>query len=153
MQDDYPTARSLTLEALAFARQTGDKMRVHTFADRLSSWAEAQGDYTEAHILYAESLAMMWQMGNNRAVLAALPHFAGLALTQGQAERAVRLYGATEALQEAMGTAQTEEQREHFEQEVAKSREALNEQTFATAWAEGQAMPLEDAIEYALAES
>jgi hypothetical protein len=38
-----------------------------------------------------------------------------------------------------------------FDRDVAAARGQLDEQVFAAAWAEGRALPLEQAIDYALA--
>ena len=65
---------------------------------------------------------------------------------QGQPARAARFLGATESLV-VDGTAAWHFAHEHF---VATVRAQLDEATFAAAWAEGQALTLEQAIAEAL---
>lgn len=81
------------------------------------------------------------------------PCLEGLALiasTQGHPERAARLFGAAEAARDVFGITMPREgagDQEHF---WATIRERPEGTAFATAWAEGRAMTLEQAIEYAL---
>ncbi len=68
-------------------------------------------------------------------------------------ERAARLWGAAEALREVIGSPRPPNEREEYERGLATVREALGEEVFSAAWAEGRAMSLEQAIEYALQNS
>jgi len=65
-------------------------------------------------------------------------------------EPAVRLLGAAEALAEAVGATVPAAARTAYEEQVAGLRESLGVAAFAAAWAEGRAMSLEHAVEYAL---
>ena len=60
------------------------------------------------------------------------------------------MFGAAEALQEATGPVLVPYQRTDHDLRVAAVRASLDEAAFRTAWATGRAMPLEQAIEYAL---
>jgi hypothetical protein len=62
----------------------------------------------------------------------------------------VQLCGAAAALREALGAPLAPNRREEWERELGAARAALGEAAFAAAWAEGQALPLEDAITLAL---
>ena len=73
-----------------------------------------------------------------------------LANAQGKPERAARLFGAAEALREAAGAPMPPIERGDYEREVTDVLDALGEDTFTAAWAAGRAMPLEQAIAYAL---
>jgi hypothetical protein len=64
---------------------------------------------------------------------------------------AARLFGAAEALRAAIGSPIPPIERAEYERAVAASRTALGEAAFAAAWAEGRAMTLERAVEFALA--
>jgi hypothetical protein len=79
---------------------------------------------------------------------------AAVAVTRRQqpegAERAARLLGAAAAQFEAMGAAMWPPDRLEHERTVAAVRSALSDEVVAAAWAEGQAMPLEQVITYAL---
>jgi hypothetical protein len=77
--------------------------------------------------------------------------FAGLlAIQRGEYRRGARLLGRGDA-----GTGSwwlLPDQRRAYEESVVATRAALGEDDFASAWAEGQQMTLEDAVELALAE-
>jgi len=68
----------------------------------------------------------------------------------GQLERAARLFGAADKLLEGTPAVLTVEDRTMYEQSLAAARSMLDEEMFASAWAEGRAMTLEQAIAYAL---
>jgi hypothetical protein len=61
------------------------------------------------------------------------------------------LYGAVAALREATGAREPPLDRARYARSVHRVRERLGEAAFAEAWSEGQVMPLEQAIAYALA--
>ncbi|MBK9713307.1 MAG: hypothetical protein IPO81_18630 [Kouleothrix sp.] len=64
--------------------------------------------------------------------------------------RAACLLGAAAAIREAIGTPQALPERNATEQAVAGARAALGEEAWAAAFTDGQALPLEQAIVYAL---
>ncbi|MFL5734319.1 MAG: hypothetical protein ACJ78Q_14120, partial [Chloroflexia bacterium] len=70
-----------------------------------------------------------------------------------KALRAARLFGVSDALRAASGAPMWPAERADYERNVAIARAQLDKQTWEKAWQEGQAMSMEQAIEYALAES
>jgi hypothetical protein len=112
-----------------------------------------QGDYERAAARFRESLAMFRELGNKRGIVECLAGLAGLAAKQGQPQWAARLLGAVEALLGALGAAWWPADRVEYERNLAAIQAALDEETFAVAWAEGQAMTLEQAIAYASEEA
>jgi DNA-binding NarL/FixJ family response regulator len=60
------------------------------------------------------------------------------------------LWGAAEALREELGTVVSPVERYVYEPYIAAARAELEETAWRAAWAEGRAMTLEEAIEYAL---
>jgi len=98
-------------------------------------------------------------------VVSAITYLAGLAERQSQLPRAVRLAGAGVALLEPYTHKMTAATYTDFEnQKIAAAtqgdpdnivyaiRTQLDEDVFTKAWAEGQAMKVEQAIDYALRE-
>jgi hypothetical protein len=67
--------------------------------------------------------------------------------------RAARLQGAIDALRERLGASLSPRERGGYDVSVAALRVALGEREFAAAWAEGRAMSLEQAVDFALATS
>jgi len=79
-----------------------------------------------------------------------LEGFAGVASAQGQFERAARFLGAAEALRETLGFHRLPPDQGDYDQRFVSTRAGLGDTAFARAWAEGRAMTLEQAFEYAL---
>jgi hypothetical protein len=67
-------------------------------------------------------------------------------------DRAVRLFGAAEALREAIGHLPNPQAQADYDDCLDATRSRLGVIAFEAAWAEGRAMTLEQAIEYALAD-
>jgi DNA-binding NarL/FixJ family response regulator len=83
--------------------------------------------------------------------------FFGLACvadSEGHTVRAARLWGVAEAIREAAGLQLPPSTHSvmEYEDRLANARAALGGASFESAWAEGKAMPLERAVEYALSE-
>ena len=66
--------------------------------------------------------------------------------------RSPRLWGAAEATRRLIGAPLPPNERPRYERLVAAVRTQLDEETFAAAWAAGQALSLEQAIAEALGE-
>jgi hypothetical protein len=81
-----------------------------------------------------------------------LEGLAAVAVAQAQSERAARLFGAAEGLREAMGAPLPSADRAEHDRSVTAAHTALGKAAFASAWAEGRAMPLEEAVRVALEE-
>ncbi len=64
--------------------------------------------------------------------------------------QAPRLFGAAEALREAIGAPLPPNEQEEYRRNIDRAREMLEVEAFASAWKEGRAMTLEQAIDYAL---
>jgi hypothetical protein len=60
------------------------------------------------------------------------------------------LWGAAQALREEVGCPLPLNELEKYDRCVTAAREALGEEAFAAAWAEGRVMPMEQAIAIAL---
>jgi hypothetical protein len=78
--------------------------------------------------------------------------FGILAVAQGEYARGVRLIAVQPAITGFIGTTNTPDVRIEGEAALARARAALGEEAFAAAWAEGQALTLEEAVAYALAD-
>jgi len=168
-EGDYRAARTRYEESLAINRELGNKRDIAISLGSLGSVAQAQGDYGAARGLFEESLTVKRELGNKGSIVQELEWFAAVAVAQGQPERAARLFGAAEALREAMGALLPSADRAGHDRSATAARTALGEAGearfgreadsaggrapgFATAWAEGRAMTLEQATAYALDE-
>jgi DNA-binding CsgD family transcriptional regulator len=105
-----------------------------------------QGDMERAMRCYQESLALRQETGEKEGVAAALEGLATVAAILGQTRKAAQLYAAASALRDTMGTPMQPTERTSHEHALEALRSDLSEDAFTKAWAEGQAMPLEQAI-------
>ncbi len=132
---DYSGAAALFEESLMLTKEYADKevgrLRI-TFALRGHGLIALRlRDYERATLLYREGLAIckVARRGKQWIVEECLEGLAAAASGRGDYVRGARLFAVADAL-----------------------RAALGDTVFATAWAEGRAMTLEQAIEYALSD-
>jgi non-specific serine/threonine protein kinase len=146
-QKNYTEASSLYEQALNINRELGDRARE---ALNLGNWgtaAAAQGDYASARALIRQSLTIRQDLGDKLGISESLKLFANLALKEQDAERYTRLWAAADALTESIGVRlMPKEQRDHRE-DIAQ---VMGDAAFLTAWEQGRAMPMGEAIELAL---
>jgi hypothetical protein len=114
--------------------------------------ALSQSDFAAAQSYFREGLATCRKLKDKLSVAGVLEGLAGVRGRQGQPERAAKLLGAADAVRKATNYVLSAADRADYQGSVEAVRAALGEKAFASAWAEGQAMPLEQAIEYALEE-
>jgi predicted ATPase/class 3 adenylate cyclase len=148
-QGDYAKARSQIEEAVTLQREVGDRRELAIMLDNLANVIRAQGDYETARSLYTESLAISRALGDKWLLAYLLEDMGGLAARQGQAERALRLVGAAAVLRETINAPLPPADKDKLEQILVPARQVLGESNAAMATAEGRAMSLEQAIDYA----
>jgi non-specific serine/threonine protein kinase len=151
---DYPRARALLEESTAAARAAGEPWHAWRSGTWLARVAYLQGRHGEAAARLREALADLQDLaGPSVAVADALEWLAAAVAPSGQAGRAARLYGAAARRRRDAGATRYAPDRPAYEQDVAKTRAQLSPQAFATAWAAGEAMTLEQAVTDALEEN
>jgi hypothetical protein len=112
-----------------------------------------QNDVEQAEASLRDALTLYQELGDPYFMAHCLIGWAGVAGARHQPVRAVRLLGALERMLETIGSRLTPADRDHYDPVYAAARSQLNEAAWAAAWAEGQAMTMEEAIAYALAET
>jgi predicted ATPase/DNA-binding CsgD family transcriptional regulator/DNA-binding XRE family transcriptional regulator len=116
----------------------------------LASLAHERREVPRAGALYREAIDLAWQHHDRLCVRMALPGLAGLATLEGDPVRALRLAGAASALEENAGIWAFPPIRDRHERWLAAAREAVDADTWTVALAAGRALPLDDAVAYAL---
>lgn len=147
---DLARALPLLQAGLAISRATGSAHHLPFALCYLGLALLRAGEPAAAHGHLVESLHLCRAAGNGFGVLYCLIGLAGVAGRLGQPVRAARLVGAAETLHAAFGAVMPPGPRERFEGEVASIRAQIDETIFARARAEGAALPLEQALVYAL---
>lgn len=148
---DPVAARPILEEGRTIFRELGDKYGQALALNNLGLAAFREGDYGRATALYHESIALFWQVEERIFTARCVEELAWVTCQQGNYGRATRLFGAAEAQREAFGASMPPAARAEHDQQVADARAQLAEATLSAAWAEGRAMTLEQAIEYAQA--
>jgi tetratricopeptide (TPR) repeat protein len=116
----------------------------------LGTLALARGDLATARTRLVEALTLQCERGEGTWLHASLAALACLAAAEGEPARALRLAGAAAAPGAAGGAALQPTERQRLERWLAGARRAVGDEAAATAWAEGQAMSLEQAVAGAL---
>jgi len=149
-EGDYVMARSNYEESLAFARESGEKLHIAWQLLNLGHVAHHEGDYKEATRLFAESLALFQQIGEPRGIANCIYGLAGVAGSEGLAQRAARLFGSAKALLNSTGGELEPADLMEYQQNVAVSKSKMDLPAWQSFWSTGEAMPMEEAIAYAL---
>ncbi|MDP9367537.1 MAG: tetratricopeptide repeat protein [Chloroflexota bacterium] len=148
---DRDQATALFGEALLLFKELGDKGGIALTLYCLGREALATCDLDRAGTLLVESLTLYEQAGEKRPMAEAIEGLAALASARGDAACAACLFGAAESLREAIGATLAPAHLIDHERDVAAVRHALDEQTFAAAWATGRVMSLQQALAEATA--
>jgi non-specific serine/threonine protein kinase len=146
---DTAAERARLEEVLALRPHLGEGDATAQALGYLGRISLQQGDRPEARRYLGDALGIYRRLGSKRGAAWTLSSMAQIALAEEHAARAARLLGAAQALFEDFGALPAEVA---LHSTAAAIRAALGGRAFAAAWAEGQAMSLEDAIAYALAE-
>ena len=149
-QGDDAGAQRIFEEGLAAREALGDGLGAAYSLGRLSQLALRRGDHARAASDAARGLALARQYTDRWVVAYLLEDRADAALGQGQAALAVRLNAAAARLREDMRTDIPPPERAQRERAVARARAALGPEAAGAAWAEGQALSPEEAVDVAL---
>jgi non-specific serine/threonine protein kinase len=162
---DYQQAKALIDNGLTLRKAAGSKSGIAWSLQNLGYLAQYQGEYRQAAAHFAESLALFLEVGNKIGVAECLEGLASVATAEwrpgagshaafgGSADRVPRLFGAADALREVANTPLPPYRRADYDRDITATRAQLDEAAFAAAWAEGRAMPIEQAVAYALEET
>jgi predicted ATPase/DNA-binding SARP family transcriptional activator/DNA-binding CsgD family transcriptional regulator len=149
---DYDRGEALNEEAAALYLERGYKSGLEFALDNLGWAALLRGDRQEAKVKYRESLVLCQEVGDQLITVESLDGLACVSVAEGQTIRAAKLFGAAQALRETVSRRLEPRERALREPHLVVARSRLDEATWEAAWAEGRAMSMEQAIEYALLE-
>ena len=155
LQRDFERAKSRSEEALVFANELGSAgvEIVPSACVNLGLATLGLGKLERAMGSFEEALVMSQDMGRTPQVIEALEGMASLAGARRKAAHAARLWGAAEATREVTGISTfTPEEWALHEPHLALATSQLGDEAWQEALAEGRAMSLEEAAEYALRE-
>ena len=111
-----------------------------------------EGNYQEAISAYQETIREWQRMGHRAAVAHQLECMAFIYKSLEQIEKALKLLGTAEALREKINIHMTVDERAEYDKEVADMKVNMDKNEFASLWADGRSMTMDEAIELALDE-
>ncbi len=149
-QHRYGQAATIYNEALDLCPPGRDDRGRAWSLQLLGNLAIKTADHARAKLLLDQALMLFATMGDSRGVVVCQEDIAHVAVAQGLPERAVRLLGAVEALRELRAPRRRVWDGEPVDATLAAARAELPDARWQAAWAEGQAMTLEQAVAYAL---
>ena len=147
---DLEGARLHFEQALAARRELGVARGIVESLVRLALVAAQQGDHGAALAFFRQGLTAEHEPYESTDLASCMERLAAFAGQQRATSRAARLYGAAEAFREAEGCPVPGDDREDYDTSVASLRDAMDEATLSSAWAEGREMTWEEAVAYAL---
>lgn len=147
---EYGQALAFYEESLSLLRELDNQETVAMVLVSLGSLHLARREYQRGADLYCESLALAQKVGSKWAIAMCIAGLAAIARARGNPEHAARLLGAAQAQLEAIGSPLEPGDRAEYERNVAATRMAMDRANFATAWAEGRSLTIEQAIGQAL---
>jgi len=130
--------------------------RVHGFsraeAEVLSGLADLMRTTSPARALeyYRESIELAWEMGYQALVAGCIRGIAAIAVAGGDARDAATLLGVFAAFVERLSANLSPAEKEKLDATIAQAREALGNDAFDAAWAQGGGLSVDQAVEFAL---
>jgi tetratricopeptide (TPR) repeat protein len=149
-EGDRDAAAAFYERSIELARARHDGFRTVPLR-LLGQLAIDQGDLERAHDLLTESLVVARDWGKaGWGVAPVLANLADLAMAEAQPGRALRLAGAASGLRQERQARLQPTEKARLEARITSARSALGAAAAARAWAQGYAMTLGQAVEYAL---
>jgi predicted ATPase/class 3 adenylate cyclase/Tfp pilus assembly protein PilF len=154
-QGDFAKARSLFEESLAINRAIGNMRGIAFSTANLGVLTFREGNPGAARLLVKESLAMDSALGDKRGIASELEELAAIDAMHASSERAARLLGAADALREVIGApiSLVERAFSTYDRCLDALAAALGHKLLTAKTAEGKAMGLKEALQYALEET
>ncbi len=145
-QGDVVTAHTRVEESLALYREMEHREGMAEALSLLGRVEATRDDHVFARALYEESLTMAKEIGDKELIASGLEGLASVVAAQGEPTWAARLWGRAEVMREAIGAPLPPIERTDYDNAVAAVREQLGEEAFASTWAEGRTMTVEQVL-------
>ena len=151
-QNQFELAREKLSLAMEAMQKIGSTRTIAMIKSELAHALRYEGNYPQAVLAYQETIKEWQRMGHRAAVAHQLECLAFLLKALEQTEKAIKLLGAAESLRQRIEIDMTPLEREEYEKEVADLKANMDEKEFASLWADGRSMTMDDAIELAMRE-
>ena len=149
-QGNYEAAKSNFEEGLGVFRHLRHPGFQLIMTSEIGHTVRRMGQTLEAKKIYGETLRSWQTTGNRGAIANQLEGFAFLAIVEEEPQRAAKLLGAAEVIRERVQSPMTDFEQMEYVQSLEQLRFMLAEPKFNELWAEGRAMMLDEAVQFAL---
>jgi non-specific serine/threonine protein kinase len=150
-QQNWGRAAEVIEQALAIYRQNSHKAGIALAEHNLGQIRLAQGDSVAAGDLFTDSIALYLQLDNREGIAMCLAGLVAVAVHNRQWDRAARLTGATDGLLRHLKTHLDPPDALVYTEHLAQARQVLSREDWASAWAAGASLSLEEAVALGLA--
>ena len=145
-KSDLAAARSYCEQSLSEFRRLRDSWGIASSLSDLASLSCDQGNNAEARRLYGEGIKLFKELGYKRGIARALECLAVNAAAQSKAEQSLHLAGAAAALRQQLGVPLQPSDQRRLDKALEFARRTVGNAAGLTAWMEGWAMPVEQAV-------
>ncbi len=153
MSGDLAGAGSVMRERIERARSVGNRFTVASESANLSMVERQLGHLDDAEGLSIEALRISRDNRDEIMIPWVINGLAAVTAAQGRLERAATLLGIAEGLLERAGGNWPPDEREQHDEALTRVSDGLSAEAVAAARARGEAMSLEEAVGFALAEA
>jgi DNA-binding CsgD family transcriptional regulator len=143
---DRQRAATAYAESLQVSQKLGSQSGAAMAQSGLGFLARSRGDPVAAHRHFQESLAVWDEIADPASIAICLEALASTICSLGAPRRAARLLGAAEALRERISFPIPHSALSTYQQLVAAVQSSLSMIQFATAWVEGRALSVAEAV-------
>lgn len=150
LQDDYLQADHLFSEALQLARDLKSTEGIASCLTYLGKVAISQHNLATARDYLLENLPILQGLGDLQLVIEYLEGTGGVFAKCGQPVFAARLWGAEAAIRITIQSIRPPSETPFYEQLVAEARSQVDPAAWDTAWAAGQQLSWEEALDEAM---
>ncbi|MCI0552847.1 MAG: tetratricopeptide repeat protein, partial [Anaerolineae bacterium] len=147
---DLDTASEFWEKGLSVFREESDITHIAWGLEGQAGVSYLKGDFTSALEYHLESLKHKVEVMDKLGLAYSFEGLAQVAAAQGQPERAAILWGAGSRLRESMNIPLDPSREDIYTSFIPRTREQIGDDLFNEAWKKGEAMKLEEAIDYAL---
>jgi tetratricopeptide (TPR) repeat protein len=151
VQGDFDRADAFFEETHRMFTELDDRVGQGGTLLGLAETAQLRGDRSRMPERMVQALELMLDVGYPGGIVDCFNLIGGFAADNGDPARAARVWGAAAALDEQMGRQTHPADAAGYNEAIAAARSACGAETFDRLWAEGKALTVEEAAEYALA--
>ncbi len=149
-QRKYAAAQQLYEQSLEIRRELGDRQGSALCLYNLGNSALKLDRCDSARLFLKESVQIYREIGDLNGTAQNIELLAVILMEEGTLEKAANLWGSAERLREEINIPTHAHLKTEQDGNIAKLRATLTEEDFKTAWENGRAMTIEQAIESAL---